>query len=111
MRRLLLALSLAAAASPAWAGFTEGQERFMRDDYAAARAEWTAAAQAGDARAHYGLGVLHWRGLGAEADPIAAARCFAAAARLGYRPAWAALAALAAELGAAERRGAGGHGL
>jgi len=98
MRRLLAAALLALAAAPARAGFTEGQERYMRDDFAGARTEWTAAAEQGDARAHYALGVLHWRGLGGAADPLAAARCFALAARQGYRPAITALAALAAEL-------------
>lgn len=98
MRSLLAVALFTFASTPALAGFTEGQERYMRDDFAGARAEWSAAAEAGDARAHYGLGVLHWRGLGAAPDPLEAARCFALAARRGYRPAFAALAALAAEL-------------
>lgn len=98
MRRLVAAVILSLAAAPARAGFTEGQDRFMRDDFAGARAEWSLAADAGDARAHYGLGVLHWRGLGAAADPLEATRRFALAARQGYRPALAALAAIAAQL-------------
>ena len=98
MRRILLAMLLLAAAAPARADFTEGQAHFLHDDFARARLAWQAAAEQGDPRAQYGLGVLHWRGLGVAADPTEAARWFAKAARQGYRPALSALAGLAAEL-------------
>jgi TPR repeat protein len=98
MRRVLFAALLLAAAGPARADFTEGQARYLHDDFAGARVAWEAAAEHGDARAQYGLGVLHWRGLGAPSDLQEAARWFVKAARQGYRPALSALAALAHEL-------------
>lgn len=97
MRRTLLALALVAIVRPAFADFSEGQMRYLHGDFAGARAMWAAAAERGDARALYGLGVLYWRGLGVAADTQAAAACFVLAARDGYRPALAALSALADE--------------
>ena len=98
MRTALFAILLALASQPAKADFADGQARYLHADYAGARAAWEAAAEQGDARAEYALGVLHWRGLGVAADPEQAARWFARAARRGYRPALSALAGLAAEL-------------
>lgn len=100
MRRILLALVLAVVARPALADFTEGQMRYLHGDFLGARLAWTEAAEQGDARALYGLGVLYWRGLGVEADAEAAATWFARAARRRFQPAVSALSALAEELGA-----------
>jgi TPR repeat protein len=107
MRGALFAVLLLAAAGPARADFSDGQASFLHDDFASARIAWEAAAEQGDARAQYGLGVLHWRGLGVAADPRQAVRWFASAARQGYRPAFAALAAIAAELQEASPRPSG----
>jgi TPR repeat protein len=107
MRRVLFAALLALVVQPARADFTDGQANFLHDDFSGARIAWEAAAEQGDARAQYGLGVLHWRGLGVAADPKEAIRWFAAAARQGYRPALAALAAIAAELQEASPRPSG----
>lgn len=112
MRRFLFAALLLAAAGPARADFTEGQARYLHDDFAGARVAWETAAEHGDARAQYGLGVLHWRGLGAPSDLQEAARWFAKAARQGYRPALSALAAMADALaGAGAARQSKGYGV
>lgn len=112
MRQALFAVLLLIAAQPARADFIDGQARYQHDDFAGARAAWEAAAQQGDVRAQYGLGVLHRRGLGVAADPGEAARWFAMAARRGYRPALSALAGLARELdGAMEQPASGGYGI
>ena len=112
MRRVLFAALLLAAAGPARADFTEGQARYLHEDFAGARLAWEAAAEQGDARAQYSLGVLHWRGFGVPSDPQQAARWFARAARQGYRPALSALAGLANELDGGEAvRRSGGYGV
>jgi len=67
-----LAVAACVAASwlltgPAWGGgFESGQAAFDAKDYARAFADWSAAAEQGDARAQYHLGILYERGLGTE---------------------------------------------
>ncbi len=68
-----LALSialLAAAAPPARADFAAGAAAYDKGDYAAALAEWTAMANAGDARSQHGLGVLYESGRGLPAPDL-----------------------------------------
>ena len=112
MGRALLAALLIVAAGPAKADFVEGQARYAHEDFAGARQAWESAAEHGDARAQYGLGVLHWRGQGVAPDAKEAARWFARAARQGYEPALSALSALAGELdGAQDPRRRSGYGI
>jgi cell division septation protein DedD len=69
--RLLLACALlAAAAVPARADFATGAAAYDKGDYAAALAEWTAMADAGDARSQLGLGVLYESGRGLPAPDL-----------------------------------------
>jgi uncharacterized protein len=68
-----LALSIAllvAAALPARADFATGATAYDKGDYAAALAEWTAMANAGDARSQLGLGVLYESGRGLPAPDL-----------------------------------------
>ena len=73
--RSLLAIAiaialLAAAAPPARADFSTGAAAYDKGDYAAALAEWTAMANAGDARSQLGLGVLYESGRGLPAPDL-----------------------------------------
>ena len=56
------------AVSLAHAGYDEGVAAIHKGQYAVALDEWTKAAQAGDARAQYGLGYLYQFGLGTDPD-------------------------------------------
>jgi cell division septation protein DedD len=72
---LLFALALglallAAAAPPCLADFATGAAAYEKGDYAAALAEWTAMANAGDARSQLGLGVLCESGHGLPAPDL-----------------------------------------
>ena len=69
--RLALGIALlAAAALPARADFGAGAAAYDKGDYAAALAEWTAMANAGDARSQLGLGVLYESGRGLPAPDL-----------------------------------------
>lgn len=59
-----MALLLAALALPARADTAAGNAAFERGDYVRAMAEWTGAAERGDADAEFGLGMLYERGDG-----------------------------------------------
>ncbi len=61
---------LIAAAPPARADFAAGAAAYDKGDYAAALAEWTAMADAGDARSQLGLGVLYESGRGLPAPDL-----------------------------------------
>ncbi|WP_353247794.1 SH3 domain-containing protein [Salinisphaera sp. T31B1] len=65
-----------AAENAAAAAFTDG-------DYATAGALWRPAAEAGDAQAQYGLGLLYANGWGVPQDPLAAQRWYGLAAERG----------------------------
>jgi TPR repeat protein len=80
------ALTLAVAvglAFPAWAGFREGLEAYYALDYETALKEWAPAAEAGDRRAQYQIGVLFYRGDGVPRDYSEAAKWFRRAAERG----------------------------
>jgi len=79
----IVLLCLLAAAPPVRADFAAGAAAYEKGDYAAALAEWTAMANAGDARSQLGLGVLceSGRGLPAPDLPQAVAWYRAAAAQ------------------------------
>ncbi|MDH3591313.1 MAG: hypothetical protein OER88_05515 [Planctomycetota bacterium] len=79
----LAALLLSATA--AWAGAAEGRAALDKKDYATALKEFTAAAEAGDAEAHYQVGEIHRRGLGVRANPRLAVKSFEAGAALGHK--------------------------
>jgi len=65
LRRFALGIALlAAAALPARADFAAGAAAYDKGDYGAALAEWTAMANAGDARSQLGLGTLYESGRG-----------------------------------------------
>ena len=71
MRLCAFALVLfAAAALPARADFATGAAAYDKGDYAAALAEWTAMANAGDVRSQLGLGVLYESGRGLPAPDL-----------------------------------------
>jgi hypothetical protein len=61
---------LAAAVRPARADYAAGADAYQKGDYAAALAEWTAMADAGDARSQLGLGVLYESGRGLPAPDL-----------------------------------------
>ena len=65
VHRLTIAIALLAfAALPARADFAAGAAAYDKGDYTTALAEWTAMANAGDARSQLGLGVLYESGHG-----------------------------------------------
>jgi uncharacterized protein len=70
IRRIIFLLLLATAAPPARADFAAGSAAYDRGDYATALAEWTAMANAGDARSQLGLGVLYESGRGMPAPDL-----------------------------------------
>ena len=71
LRRFALACALLAAAAPAArADFAAGAAAYDKGDYAAALAEWTAMANAGDARSQLGLGTLYESGRGLPAPDL-----------------------------------------
>jgi hypothetical protein len=77
-----------AAAPPARADFSTGAAAYDKGDYAAALAEWTAMANAGDARSQLGLGVLYESGRGLPAPDLPqAVAWYRAAAAQGSAPA------------------------
>jgi len=63
-------LSLLAPILPARADFAAGAAAYDKGDYAAALAEWTAMASAGDARSQLGLGTLYESGRGLPAPDL-----------------------------------------
>ncbi len=87
-RRYLRGAALAVVAAGAWlsvhaesrAGFLEGYQAFQAEDYETALAELEPAAEAGDKRALFLLGVMHRQGLGMEPDLEQAAALWTEAA-------------------------------
>ena len=58
--RLIVALAAVWLAPPAFAGFDEGFAAYKRGDYETAHREFLKAAEQGDARAQYNLGVMYY---------------------------------------------------
>ena len=86
-RNAVLAGLLLLFAVPAFAEFEDAVRAAHRGEYGRAEAEFRRLADAGDARGHNGLGVLHLRGTGVEQDIALAVRWFRLAARQGYHAA------------------------
>ncbi|MCZ6524153.1 MAG: tetratricopeptide repeat protein, partial [Alphaproteobacteria bacterium] len=84
MRRLVVAgvvlLAMAVAAVAARADVASGLRAFEAADYRIALRELGPAAEAGDVRAQFHLGLMYDAGLGVEADPLEAALWMAKAA-------------------------------
>ncbi len=89
-----IAAALGLASMPAWAGYDEGLTARQRGDFAGAIKEWTAAAEAGDARAQFGLGAMYRNGEGVPPDPAVAANWYRKAALQGFAQAQYSLGAL-----------------
>jgi cell division septation protein DedD len=88
LRLCAFAVILLAAAPTARADFAAGAAAYDQGDYAAALAEWTAMADAGDARSQLGLGVLCESGRGLTAPDLPqAVAWYRAAAAQGSAPA------------------------
>lgn len=84
MKRLILAIVIAfGCTGPAAAGFDEGLAAYYRLDYDTALQEWLPLADAGDSRAQYQIGVLHYRGEGLPQSYVEAAKWFRKAADRG----------------------------
>jgi TPR repeat protein len=62
----------------------EGFKRLVDGDYAAARKEFQAAAEKGNAEAQFQLGEIHRQGLGVEASPDRAATWYQKPAEQGH---------------------------
>ena len=88
MRRLtalVLAASLAMASSVAWSGdFKKGWDAYNTLDYATAKAEWESLADAGDAKAAYGMGLLYGNGFGVDMNDELALKYYGIAAQKGH---------------------------
>ena len=99
---MVLAASGMLACGPAAAiDFREGLDAYEIADYERARQAWEACAEAGSARAQYGMGILNMEGRGVPRDAAAAVRWFRLAAVQG-------LADAQLELGVLRAMGADG---
>ena len=67
----------------AWAGFEEGLAAAERGEYATALREWQPLAEAGDARAQYGLGLMYATGQGVPKSDVEAVKWYRLAADQG----------------------------
>ena len=87
MKRIaVITAALMALAAPALASYDTGWYAYTAGDFALAHSEWKPLAKAGDARAHYQLGVMYRKGEGVAADSAEAARWFGLAAAQGHSP-------------------------
>ncbi len=83
MKRVALAALILASTPATGADFAHGLAAFEAGDFVAAMAEWRQLAEIGDAAAQNNLGFLYEKGLGARADPFAAAEWYQRAAEQG----------------------------
>ena len=67
----------------AWAGVDEGLAAAERGEYATALREWQPLAEAGDARAQYGLGLMYATGQGVPKSDVEAVKWYRLAADQG----------------------------
>lgn len=82
---LVLTASLAMASTAAWSGdFKKGWDAYNSLDYATARAEWESLADAGDAKAAYGMGLLYGNGFGVDMNDELALKYYGIAAQKGH---------------------------
>jgi TPR repeat protein len=88
MRRLpvlILAASLFMLPMVAWSGdVKKGWTAYNSLDYAAAKAEWEELADAGDANAAYGMGMLYGNGFGVDMNDELALKYYGVAAQQGH---------------------------
>jgi len=85
LSRTVLALILLLFAASAWAGdFKKGWKAYSSTDYAAALSEWQDLADAGDADASYGMGLLYGNGFGVDMNDELALKYYLAAAEKGH---------------------------
>jgi TPR repeat protein len=83
--RDLLAVSLVLFAVVSWAGdFKKGWSAYSSGDYATALAEWQDLAEAGDAKACYGMGMLYGNGFGVDMNDELALKFYGLAAAEGH---------------------------
>jgi hypothetical protein len=83
--RCLLASALVLFASLAWAGdYKKGWSAYSSGDYAAALAQWQDLAEAGDANACYGMGLLYGNGFGVDMNDELALKFYGLAAAQGH---------------------------
>ena len=83
--RVLLAVSLVLFATISWAGdFKKGWSAYNSGDYAAALAQWQDLADAGDAKACYGMGLLYGNGFGVDMNDELALKFYGIAAAEGH---------------------------
>lgn len=84
-RRFIPAALLVLATAAAWAGdFQKGWQAYSSGDYATALAEWQALADAGDANACYGLGLMYGNGFGVDMNDDNALKYYTCAAEQGH---------------------------
>lgn len=88
MRRtsaLLIAAALVFHAAFAWSGdVRKGWKAYNSVDYATAKAEWQGPADAGDAEAAYGMGLLYGNGFGVDMNDDLALKYYGIAAEQGH---------------------------
>ena len=83
--RLFLAVVLIAFSGTAWAGdFKTGWNAYSATDYATALSEWQELADAGDANACYGMGLLYGNGFGVDMNYDLALKYYRMAADKGH---------------------------
>lgn len=83
--RTVLAVFLLLVAVDAWAGdFQKGWKAYSSTDYATAFSEWQDLAEAGDADACYGMGLLYGNGFGVELNDELALKNYLVAAEKGH---------------------------
>jgi len=85
LSRTVLALFLILLAAPVIAGdFQKGWKAYSSTDYATALTEWQALADAGDADACYGMGLLYGNGFGVDLNDDLALKYYLTAAEKGH---------------------------
>ena len=83
--RSILAVALFLLAPAVWSGdFKKGWDAYSSTDYATALAEWQELADAGDAEACYGMGLLYGNGFGVDMNDEQALKYYGIAAEAGH---------------------------
>jgi len=83
--RCLFACALVLFAAVVWAGdYKKGWSAYSSGDYAAALAQWQDLAEAGDANACYGMGLLYGNGFGVDMNDELALKFYGLAAAKGH---------------------------
>jgi TPR repeat protein len=83
--RIVFAACLVLYSAGALCGdFQKGWDAYNSLDYAAAKAEWEALADAGDAKAAYGMGLLYGNGFGVDMNDELALKYYGIAAEQGH---------------------------